>query len=175
MYHEATATVPTHSRQLSSSGQVKPFRKLRKLHNHGKRTRLRDLIRYDMRQMHAAFTGTLPVGSKAENTLGGAQVGPVHLPVHQVFRDCFKKAAQSQYLTGRLCCSGSALPVYVAMLWCKAQAAKGQQAMSITAPIPALLPAMLQRYCMDADLHKVMVHSLGATDKLLLQVTERLH
>ena len=45
-----------------------------KVHNQGKRTRLRDLIRYDMRQMHAAFTGTLPVGSKAENSLGGAQV-----------------------------------------------------------------------------------------------------
>lgn len=43
--------------------QVKPFRKLRKVHNQGKRTRLRDLIRYDLRQMHAAFTGTLPVGS----------------------------------------------------------------------------------------------------------------
>ena len=44
------------------------------MHNQGKRTRLRDLIRYDLRQMHAAFTGTLPVGSKAENSLGGAQV-----------------------------------------------------------------------------------------------------
>lgn len=54
--------------------QVKPFRKLRKVHNQGKRTRMRDLIRYDLRQMHAAFTGTLPVGSKAENSLGGAQV-----------------------------------------------------------------------------------------------------
>lgn len=54
--------------------QVKPFRKLRKVHNQGKRTRLRDLIRYDLRQMHAAFTGTLPVGSKSE-PLGQQQVG----------------------------------------------------------------------------------------------------
>ena len=46
--------------------QVKPFRKLRKVHNQGKRTRVRDLIRYDLRQMHAAFTGTLPVGSSSE-------------------------------------------------------------------------------------------------------------
>ena len=45
---------------------MKPFRKLRKVHNQGKRTRLRDLIRYDLRQMHAAFTGTLPVGSSSE-------------------------------------------------------------------------------------------------------------
>lgn len=60
--------------------QVKPFRKLRKVHNQGKRTRLRDLIRYDMRQMHAAFTGTLPVGSKAENSLGGAQASSVQSP-----------------------------------------------------------------------------------------------
>lgn len=56
--------------------QVKPFRKLRQVHNRGKRTRVRDLIRYDMRQMHAAFTGTLPVGSSAE-TLGHPQV---HFP-----------------------------------------------------------------------------------------------
>ena len=53
--------------------QVKPFRKLRKVHNKGKRTRVRDLIRYDMRQMHAAFTGTLPVGASAES-LGHTQV-----------------------------------------------------------------------------------------------------
>lgn len=53
--------------------QVKPFRKLRQVHNQGKRTRVRDLIRYDMRQMHAAFTGTLPVGSTAES-LGHTQV-----------------------------------------------------------------------------------------------------
>lgn len=53
--------------------QVKPFRKLRKVHNKGKRTRLRDLIRYDLRQMHAAFSGTLPVGSSAES-LGHMQV-----------------------------------------------------------------------------------------------------
>ena len=53
--------------------QVKPFRKLRQVHNLGKRTRVRDLIRYDMRQMHAAFTGTLPVGSTAES-LGHTQV-----------------------------------------------------------------------------------------------------
>ncbi|KAL0018632.1 hypothetical protein WJX77_009530 [Trebouxia sp. C0004] len=46
--------------------QVNPFRKLRKVHNQGKRTRIRDLIRYDLRQMHAAFTGTLPVGSTSE-------------------------------------------------------------------------------------------------------------
>ena len=53
--------------------QVKPFRKLRKVHNKGKRTRVRDLIRYDLRQMHAAFSGTLPVGSSAES-LGHTQV-----------------------------------------------------------------------------------------------------
>lgn len=61
------------------------------------------------------------------------------------------------------------------MLLCKAQAAKGQEAMSTSRPIPALLPSMWQRYCMDADLHKVMVYLPGATDKLLLQDTERLH
>ena len=55
--------------------QVKPFRKLRKVHNQGKRTRLRDLIRYDLRQMHAAFTGTLPVGSSSE-PLGHTRVRP---------------------------------------------------------------------------------------------------
>lgn len=57
--------------------QVKPFRKLRQVHNQGKRTRVRDLIRYDMRQMHAAFTGTLPVGSTAES-LGHTQVHTHH-------------------------------------------------------------------------------------------------
>ena len=58
--------------------QVKPFRKLRKVHNQGKRTRVRDLIRYDLRQMHAAFTGTLPVGSSSE-PLNQVQVSTVHL------------------------------------------------------------------------------------------------
>ena len=53
--------------------QVKPYRKLRKVHKQGQRTRVRDLIRYDMRQMHAAFTGTLPVGSSVES-LGHTQV-----------------------------------------------------------------------------------------------------
>ena len=64
------STLGSHS---MTTVQVKPFRKLRKVHNKGKRTRVRDLIRYDMRQMHAAFTGTLPVGSSAES-LGHTQV-----------------------------------------------------------------------------------------------------
>ena len=60
-----------------SALQVKPFRKLRKVHNQGKRTRVRDLIRYDLRQMHAAFTGTLPVGSSSE-PLGEVQVNELY-------------------------------------------------------------------------------------------------
>ena len=65
--------IRSHSTRSLTVVQVKPFRKLRKVHNKGRRTRLRDLIRYDMRQMHAAFTGTLPVGSSAES-LGHTQV-----------------------------------------------------------------------------------------------------
>ncbi len=60
---------------------MKPFRKLRKVHNQGKRTRLRDLIRYDLRQMHAAFTGTLPVGSTSE-PLGQQQVSHAFLSLN---------------------------------------------------------------------------------------------
>ena len=67
--------------------QVKPFRKLRKVHNKGKRTRVRDLIRYDLRQMHAAFTGTLPVDSSAES-LGHTQVRYSKLPIHVAHRLC---------------------------------------------------------------------------------------
>ena len=67
--------------------QVKPFRKLRKVHNQGKRTRLRDLVRYDLRQMHAAFTGTLPVGSSSE-PLGQTQVSTLPKETRSTYFCC---------------------------------------------------------------------------------------
>ena len=50
--------------------QVKPFGKLRKSNADGAKPRLKDLISYDMKQMHAAFTGTVPIGHQGMALIG---------------------------------------------------------------------------------------------------------
>jgi len=84
---------------------VKPFRKLRKVHNQGKRTRLRDLIRYDLRQMHAAFTGTLPVGSTSE-PLGQQQVSHAFLSLftHATWHQIVLELAATTSISNDACC-----------------------------------------------------------------------
>ncbi|KAK9815754.1 hypothetical protein WJX72_009012 [[Myrmecia] bisecta] len=45
--------------------QASPFRKLRKVRKEGRHTGLRDFVKYDLRQMHTAFTGTVPITGMA--------------------------------------------------------------------------------------------------------------
>ena len=49
--------------------QVAPFRKLRKQKSEAGRAKLKDFVKYDMRQMHVAFTGTVPLTSGDEGDL----------------------------------------------------------------------------------------------------------
>lgn len=50
--------------------QVAPFRKLRKQKSEAEgRAKLKDFVKYDMRQMHVAFTGTVPLTSGDEGDL----------------------------------------------------------------------------------------------------------
>ena len=49
--------------------QVAPFRKLRKQKSDAGKAKLRDYVKYDMRQMHVAFTGTVPLTSDEEGDL----------------------------------------------------------------------------------------------------------
>ena len=52
--------------------QVAPFRKLRKQKSQAGRGRVTDYIKYDVRQMHVAFTGTVPLTTQQEGGLVGA-------------------------------------------------------------------------------------------------------
>ena len=49
--------------------QVAPFRKLRKEKSEQGKGRLTDFIKYDIRQMHTAFTGTIPFSREEEDVL----------------------------------------------------------------------------------------------------------
>ena len=55
--------------------QVAPFRKLRKEKSEQGKGRVTDFIKYDIRQMHTAFTGTIPFSREEEDVL----VGPFSL------------------------------------------------------------------------------------------------
>jgi hypothetical protein len=46
--------------------QVAPFRKLRKQKSQAGKSKVTDIVKYDMRQMHTAFTGTIPLLSDSE-------------------------------------------------------------------------------------------------------------
>ena len=47
--------------------QVAPFRKLRKQKSAAGKAKVSDVLKYDMRQMHVAFTGTVPFSSDDED------------------------------------------------------------------------------------------------------------
>ena len=49
--------------------QVAPFRKLRKEKSEQGKGKITDFIKYDIRQMHTAFTGTIPFSREEEDVL----------------------------------------------------------------------------------------------------------
>ena len=49
--------------------QVAPFRKLRQEKSEQGKGRVTDFIKYDIRQMHTAFTGTIPFSREEEDVL----------------------------------------------------------------------------------------------------------
>ncbi len=49
--------------------QVAPFRKLRRQSSQGRTKKLANYLKYDMRQMHVAFTGTVPLTADDEEEL----------------------------------------------------------------------------------------------------------
>lgn len=49
--------------------QVAPFRKLRKEKSEQGKGKVTDFIKYDIRQMHTAFTGTIPFSREEEDVL----------------------------------------------------------------------------------------------------------
>ena len=67
--------------------QVKPFGKLRKSNADGAKPRLKDLISYDMKQMHAAFTGTVPIGHQGM-ALIGTDVSVTHVATMSCVTHC---------------------------------------------------------------------------------------
>ena len=54
---------------VCAARQVAPFRKLRKEKSEQGRGRITDFIKYDIRQMHTAFTGTIPFSREEEDVL----------------------------------------------------------------------------------------------------------
>ncbi len=54
-----TAAIHAHHNLLCA--QVAPFRKLRKQKSKAGRAKVTDFLKYDVRQMHVAFTGTVPL------------------------------------------------------------------------------------------------------------------
>ncbi len=49
--------------------KVAPFRKLRKQKSMAGKGKVTDFVKYDIRQMHVAFTGTVPLSSDDEEEL----------------------------------------------------------------------------------------------------------
>lgn len=49
--------------------QVAPFRKLRQEKSEQGKGKITDFIKYDIRQMHTAFTGTIPFSREEEDVL----------------------------------------------------------------------------------------------------------
>lgn len=56
---------------LAAIAQVAPFRKLRQEKSEQGKGKVTDFIKYDIRQMHTAFTGTIPFSREEEDVLVG--------------------------------------------------------------------------------------------------------
>ena len=55
----------------ADAAQVAPFRKLRQEKSEQGKGKVTDFIKYDIRQMHTAFTGTIPFSREEEDALVG--------------------------------------------------------------------------------------------------------
>ena len=59
--------------------QVAPFRKLRKEKSEQGKGKITDFIKYDIRQMHTAFTGTIPFSREEEDVLVSLASSVTHI------------------------------------------------------------------------------------------------